>query len=58
MVFAGIMEMGQAFGHNYPVLFYSIACILSLIIVLKASDLAIYGISNYAKKLGISHYLI
>ena len=52
------LEIGKQFGHNYPIIFYSIACILSLIIVLKASDLAIYGISNYAKKLGISHYLI
>ncbi|MBW3002361.1 sodium:calcium antiporter [Candidatus Woesearchaeota archaeon] len=58
MVLAGIMELGQQFGHNYPIVFYSIACVLSLIIVLKSSDLAIYGISNYAKKLGISHYLI
>ena len=58
MVLANIMELGQQFGHNYPIVFYSIACVLSLIIVLKASDLAIYGISNYAKKLGISHYLI
>ena len=53
-----ILEIGKQFGHNYPILFYSIICILSLIIVLKSSDLAIYGISNYAKKLGISHYLI
>lgn len=53
-----ILSIGEQFGHAHPVIFYSIISILSLIIVLKSSDLAIYGISNYAKKLGISHYLI
>ncbi|MBW3004584.1 sodium:calcium antiporter [Candidatus Woesearchaeota archaeon] len=58
MVFTSIMELGKQFGHNHPILFYSIVCVLSLIIVLKSSDLALYGISNYAKKIGISPYLI
>lgn len=53
-----VLEYGAQFAQAYPLLFYSIACILSLIIVLKSSDLAIYGVSNYAKKLGISEYLI
>ena len=58
MVFTTIMELGKQFGHNHPIIFYSIMCVLSLLIVLKASDLAIFGVSSYAKKLGISHYLI
>ncbi|MBW2973756.1 sodium:calcium antiporter [Candidatus Woesearchaeota archaeon] len=53
-----IWELGQQFAQANPIIFYSIACVLSLVIVLKASDLAIFGISNYAKKLGISNYLI
>ena len=42
----------------HPLLFYSVICAASLVVVLKASDLALYGISNYARKLGLSHYLI
>ena len=53
-----VLEIGAQFAQAYPLLFYGIICLLSLVIVLKASDLAIFGISNYAKKLGISHYLI
>ena len=53
-----IWELGQQFAQANPIIFYSIACVLSLVIVLKASDLAIFGISNYARKLGISNYLI
>lgn len=53
-----VLELGAQFAQSYPLLFYGITCLLSLLIVLKASDLAIFGISNYAKKLGISHYLI
>ena len=53
-----VLEFGAQFAVNYPIIFYSIMCVLSLVIVLKSSDLAIYGISNYAKKLGISKYLI
>ena len=53
-----VLEHGAQFAQTYPVIFYSIACVLSLVIVLKSSDLAIHGISNYAKKVGISEYLI
>jgi len=35
--------IGQ-FASAYPVAFYTILCILSLAIVLKSSDLAIYAI--------------
>ncbi|OYT32208.1 hypothetical protein DRJ22_01825 [Candidatus Woesearchaeota archaeon] len=41
-----------------PLVFYSIICVVSLLVVLRAADLALYGISNYAKKLGVSQYLI
>jgi len=53
-----VWELGAQFAVAHPVIFYSIMCVLSLIIVLKASDLAIYGISNYARKVGISQFLI
>ncbi len=41
-----------------PILFYSIIAIASLVIVAKSSDLLVYGISNYARRLGVSNYLI
>lgn len=41
-----------------PILFNSIVIALSLAIVIKAADLLIFGISNYARKFGISDYLI
>lgn len=46
------------FVNLHPLVFYSIISIASLIVVAKSSDLLVYGISNYAKKLGISDYLI
>lgn len=42
----------------HPLVFHSIIILASLIIVAKSSDLVVYGISNYAKKLGVSDYLI
>lgn len=40
-------------------IFFHIAIIVaSLIVVVKSADLLVYGISNYARKLGISDYLI
>jgi cation:H+ antiporter len=42
----------------HPILFNTIALLLSLVIVIKAADLLIFGISNYARKFGISDYLI
>ena len=46
------------FINIHPLVFYSLISIASLIIVAKSSDLLVYGISNYAKKLGMSDYLI
>lgn len=51
MVFEFITSM-------HPLLFNSIVMFLSLLIVVKAADLLIFGITNYAKKFGISDYLI
>jgi len=41
-----------------PLLFHSIIVLISIGIVAKAGDLIVYGISDYARKLGISDYLI
>ncbi len=41
-----------------PVIFHSIIALASLIILAKSADMVVYGISNYAKKLGVSDYLI
>jgi cation:H+ antiporter len=50
--------MIESFIMAHPLLFYGIATILSLIILAKSADMLVYGISSYAKKLGISDYLI
>lgn len=42
----------------HPILFNVIILAFSLLIVIKAADLLIFGISNYARKFGISDYLI
>ncbi len=42
----------------HPLLFHSLMALASLIIVAKSADMVVYGISNYAKKLGVSDYLI
>jgi cation:H+ antiporter len=39
-------------------IFHIIIVLASLIVVVKSADLLVYGISNYARKLGISDYLI
>ncbi len=41
-----------------PLFFNTIVVMISLVILFKAADLIIYGISNYAKKLGLSDYII
>lgn len=41
-----------------PLVFHALIILGSLAILARASDLAVYGISNYAKKLGLSDYLI
>lgn len=51
------MELTNFFNIN-PVVFYLIIIGASLFIVAKSADLLVYGISDYAKKLGISDYLV
>jgi len=46
------------FGNQHPLLFNSIIAVISLLILAKAADLLVYSISDYAKLLGISEYLI
>jgi len=42
----------------HPLLFNGIVLIASLILLFKSADLLVYGISNYAKRLGLSDALI
>ena len=46
------------FSVNYPLLFLLIIIIASLVILLKAADFLVLGVTNYAERLGISDYLI
>ena len=41
-----------------PLLFYSVMSLAFLAIIAKAGEYIVYGISDYARKLGISDYLI
>lgn len=41
-----------------PLIFHSIIILASLAILAKSADLVVYSISDYAKKLGVSDYLI
>lgn len=41
-----------------PLIFYSIVILASIILLFKAAELIVYGISNYAKKLGLSDAII
>lgn len=50
--------MAFEFILNQPLLIHPLIILASLFILFKAADLIIFGISNYAKKLGLSDYLI
>jgi cation:H+ antiporter len=50
--------MIQDFIHNYQFLFHALVVIISLYLMAKASDLSVYSVSRYARKLGLSDYLI
>ncbi|MCK4589883.1 MAG: sodium:calcium antiporter [Nanoarchaeota archaeon] len=41
----------------YSLTFNTVVILVSLFIILKAADLVVYGVSGYAKKLGLSNYL-
>ena len=46
------------FIASNPLVFHILIILASLAILVKASDMALFGIINYAKKLGLSDYLI
>ena len=48
----------QQFAFNFPVWYHLIIVIVSLALLAKASYFLVLSISNYAKKLGISEYLV
>jgi len=50
--------MINPFLNLNPLVFHSIIALASLIILAKSADMVVFGISNYAKKLGVSDYLI
>ncbi|MEK6858175.1 MAG: hypothetical protein AABX39_06315 [Nanoarchaeota archaeon] len=41
-----------------PLIFYIVVILASIVLLFKAADLIVYGISNYAKKLGLSDAII
>jgi len=41
-----------------PLVFHGIIALVSLIVLAKSADMLVYSISNYARKLGVSDYLI
>jgi cation:H+ antiporter len=43
--------------NYYNLIFDVVVILVSLFIILKAADLVVYGISGYAKRLGLSKYL-
>ncbi len=46
------------FSGEFPVLFWFLIALFSLVILVKASDMLLFGIAGYAKKFGISEYVI
>lgn len=50
--------MIQEFIAAHPMLFHIFIIAASLIVVIRASDLLVYGVTNYSKKLGLSDYII
>ncbi len=48
----------QSFVINHPLAFHISLIVVCLILLAQAASLTVLGISNYAKKLGLSDYLI
>ncbi|MBN1544129.1 sodium:calcium antiporter [Candidatus Woesearchaeota archaeon] len=46
------------FFQAHPFFFHSLIAMFSLVIIAKASDIAVFGISDYAKRLGLSDYIV
>ena len=53
-----VFELISLFAANYPFWFHLILIAASIVIMLKAADLLVFGITDYARKLGFSDYLI
>jgi len=53
-----VLEVLRAFLVEQPLLFHAIVILISLGLLVKASALTISGISGYAKKLGMSDYIV
>jgi len=53
-----INQLVNQLVNLHPLIFHSIIALASLIILAKSAGLVVYGISDYAKKLGVSDYLI
>ncbi len=53
-----MIELIKLFAFNFPIWYHLIIIIISLILLAKAAYFLVLGIANYAKKLGISEYLV
>ena len=53
-----VFEFIDMFAANYPFWFHLILIAASILVMLKAADLLVFGITDYARKLGFSDYLI
>lgn len=53
-----MFESVFAFFQYHPLLFHSLIAAFSMVIIIKAADIAVFGISDYAKRLGLSDYII
>lgn len=58
MVFDAVVNAIAYFGYAHPLIFFGVVALLSLIILLKSSELVLFGISDYARRFGISEYVI
>ncbi len=53
-----MIKILEQFALQYPLLFHILVIIASLVLLILAADKALDGIVNYARKLGLSGYLI
>ena len=58
MVLDNILNFIGGLSASHPYIFLSIIIIASFIIMVKSADMLVFGIDRYAKKEGLSDYLI
>jgi cation:H+ antiporter len=58
MVLNNILNIIGGFSASHPYIFLSAIIIASFIIMVKSADMLVFGIDRYAKKEGLSDYLI